>query len=71
MKMRHKNLKVDIRRKTQTKAISDFLRRLMPDTATSNCNKEVHSYSPSPEPELAKELIIPKVEAAKYPPQKK
>jgi len=42
-KMRHKIHEVDIRRKTRAKAISHFLRRVMPDRALP---------SPSPEPEL-------------------
>ena len=55
VKMRHKIREADIRRKTRTKAISDFLRRLMPERALP---------SPSPETELSrKELIVPKVEA--------
>jgi len=66
----HDKIRVaDIRRKTRTKAISDFLRRVLPDTATSNCNGNLPS---SPEPELGKQLIVPKFEAAaKTPLQKK
>jgi len=57
VKMRHKIREADIRRKTRTKAISDFLRRVMPD-------REL----PSPtEPELPKQLIVAKVEE-KTPP---
>jgi len=63
--MLHKIREADIRRKTQTKAISDFLRGVMPDTANSN-----REPSPSSEPEIAKQLIVPKVEA-KTPLQKK
>jgi len=54
--MRHKIREVDIRRKTQTKAISDFLRQQMTDTANSN------RALPSPEPELGKQSRVPKVE---------
>jgi len=43
VKMRHKIHEADIRRKTRTKAISDFLRRVMPD-------RDLPSY---PEPDLA------------------
>jgi len=50
--MRHKILEADIRRKTQTKAISDFLRRVMPDRAL-----------PSSTELSEKQLIVPKVEA--------
>jgi len=53
-KMRIKIRETDIRRKTQTKTISDFLRWVMPDTATPNSNRAL----PSPEPELAKQLIV-------------
>jgi len=50
----------DIRRTTQTKAISDFLRGVMPYRELS---------SPSPEPELnRKQLIVAKVEAKTPPP---
>jgi len=36
LKMRHKFSEADIRRKTQTKAISDFLRRVITDTTTTS-----------------------------------
>jgi len=61
--MRHNIREFDIRRKTQTKAISDFLRRVMPDT-TSTSNRVP---SPSAKPEPAKQLIVPKTETAKTP----
>ena len=67
--MRHKIREAHIRMKTQKTAISDFLRRIMSDTAKSNSNRA--PTSPSSERELAKQLIVPKVEAAKTPPQKK
>ena len=37
VKMRNKIREADIRRKTRTKAMSDFLRRVMPDTTTGSC----------------------------------
>ena len=56
VKMRHKFRKADFRRKTRTKAISDFLRRVMPDRAVPS--------STDPGPELSKqELIVSKLEA--------
>ena len=62
--MRHKNRDAGIRRKMQTKLISEFLRQVMPDTA--NFNRTLHS----PVPELAKQFIVPKVELS-MPLQKK
>jgi len=59
VKIRHKIREAAIRRKTRTKAIPDFLRRVMRDTT----NRELPS---APEPELSKQLIVPKV-AAKMP----
>jgi len=56
--MRHKIREADIRRKTWTNAISDFLRRVMPDG-------ELPASSTEPEP--PKHLIVPKV-VAKMPP---
>ena len=47
--MRHKIREADIRRKTRTKAISDFLRRVMPDRAPPNFNRELPSPSPGPD----------------------
>jgi len=38
IKMRHKFREADIRRKTQKQAISNFLRRVMPDTTTTTPN---------------------------------
>jgi len=43
VKLRHKIREADIRQKTRTEAISDFLRRVMPDMEL-----------PSTEPELSK-----------------
>ena len=57
VKIRLKIRLADIRRKTRAKAISDFVRRVMPDRATSN------RALPSPDSELAKQVIVPKVEA--------
>jgi len=54
--MRQKIREADTRRKTQTKAISDFLRRVTPNTAISN-----QVTSPSPEP-ASKQFIAPKIE---------
>ena len=52
VKIRHKFREADIRRKTRTNAIYNFPRRVMPD-------REL----PTPtEPELPKQLIVPKVE---------
>jgi len=62
--MRHKIREADIRRKTQTKTISDFLKRVMPDTKSPS--NRATSF-PSPEPELAKHLIFPNVGARKRP----
>jgi len=60
--MRHKIREADIRRKTRTKAISDFLRHVMPDI-------ELPVSSTEPEPDLSrKQLIVPKVEAKTPPP---
>ena len=55
VKMRHKIREADIRRKTRTKAISDFLSRVMPDRTL-----------PYPEPELSEKQL--KVEAKTPPP---
>ena len=55
--MRHMIREADIRRKTRTKATTDFLRREMP-------YRELPS-STEPEPELPKQLIIHKGEAKK------
>ena len=65
--MRHKIREDDIRRKMQTKATSEFVRRVMPDTATSYSNWELSSH----EPDLAKHLIDPKVQGTKMPLKKK
>ena len=51
IKMRHKNREADIGWKTRTKAIYDFLRRVMPDRPPPNINRELPS--PSPEPVLS------------------
>jgi len=51
--MLYKISESDIRRKTRTKAISDFLRRVMPD-------RELPASSTEREP--PKQLIVPKVE---------
>ena len=48
----------DIKRKTQTKGVSDFLRRVMPEKANSN------RALACPGPELSKELIVPKVQVS-------
>ena len=56
--MRHKVLEADIRRNTRTKAISDFLRRVMSD--------RVMPFSSSPEPHLSEKQL--KVEAKSPPP---
>jgi len=50
--MCYKMREADIRRKTRTKATSNFLRRVMPDRELSTPN----------EPGVPKELIVPKVE---------
>jgi len=57
VKMRQKIHEADIKRKTQTKAISDFLRRLMPKTMTTSSK-----VTSSPEPGLSKPFIVPKIE---------
>ena len=56
--MRHKIRAADIRRKTRTKASSDFLRRVMFD-------RELPASSTKSD--LPKQLIVPEVEA-KTPP---
>ena len=48
--MRHKIHEADIRWKRQTKAISDFLRRVIPHTVTPNFNRSLAS----PEPDVGK-----------------
>ena len=63
--MRRKIREADIRRKTHTKTISDFLRRVMPDTTTSISNRANSSHLSKPR--LAKQLIVHKVEEAKTP----
>ena len=63
--MCHK-IREDIRRKTRTKTISDFLRRAMFDRELPD--RELLASSTEPEPELAKELIVTKVEAKLLPP---
>ena len=55
--MRHKIREANVRRKTRTKAISDFLRRVMPDMTWT------YNRATSPEPGAAKYFIVPKVEA--------
>jgi len=50
-----------MRRKTRTNAISDFLGQVMPDM-------ELSASSTEPESELAKQSIVPKVEAKTPPP---
>jgi len=57
-----------IRGKTQAKLISDILRRVIPDTATPTSNR-APSYSS--EQQLAKDLIVPKVEAKTFPQKKR
>jgi len=53
VKKRHKIREADNKRKTRTKAISDFLRRVIPDRAL-----------PSTETVLSeKQLIVPKIES--------
>ena len=47
IEMRHKIREADIRRKTRTKAMSDFLRRVMQDRAPPNFNTELPSPSSS------------------------
>jgi len=59
--MRHKISEADMRRKTRMKAISDFIRRMMPD-------REIPASFTEPEPHLAIQLIVPKVEAKTPPP---
>jgi len=54
IKMRHKCLETDIRRKTLTKAISDFLRGVMPDRAPPTSNNMLPSF---PEPELSEKKL--------------
>ena len=54
--MRRNIREADIRRKTRTKVISDFIRRVMPDTA----KRELPSSQRARD---TKKLIVPKVEA--------
>ena len=58
--MSHKIREADIRRKKRTKAISDFLRRVIPNRAPPNFNRELPSSS-SHKPELSETQL--KVEA--------
>jgi len=58
--MSHKFREADISRKKQTKSKSDFLRRLLPDAPPTTYNRVC-----STESELAKQSILPNIEAPK------
>jgi len=58
VKIRHKNREYDITLKIRTKAISDFLRRVIPD---------MEQPAPSTQAEPPKQLIVPKVETKTSP----